>query len=539
MMFLFFVISFSIYSDLLSVRNYKSFTSRLSWESKYGVYVNSSVESNYDKLLSRGTNSTFLQIGYERNLSQDRKFQIATNFGFKLERRGETEVGRRNLLLKAFYETPLFGFLKINPSFGFDFLEYFGTSRTSLDNSGWDGSLTAEVVPVNMRLLFFVENKNLYKESRGSAEINRAFFIQDMELFFKYNLERKFQRYTIQREEALHNTHHRFNLVMKKNFSTFTRVEVTYSGDFNNLDYGRKNIKTNSKNNYSFDFRMFTKLSFLNFAFNFGSGRDVLDYKVIKNDEFVSMNHLSFDIQKTGNLFGGFSMDLSIERYNYPELTISPERDARKLHIESFMGFSFRNYTNVLKFSGTRYDLSYIKSYYSANSKYTYKLYLTDRSFYTRGDLQFFTEFEVFSQFSLFPYDAYRGIFTRYFLNNLGIKKGESNLWQIKFKFQDQGNFVRDVETDEYFYVKRVSIFEINFISNTFLGRYRNIRVFSKNSLTTRYRQPVNSKKSLDLKDLSIGLSFSGESLSVEFSRMFRYKAKDYFTLSASYSKSL
>ncbi len=533
------LLSFSIYTDLLSVRNYKSFTSRISWRSRYGIYINTNIESNFDRLLSKGTNSTFYQVGFEKSLKGDRRFQIATNFGFKLEKRGDVEIGRRNLLVKAFYETPFLGLFRLNPSLGFDFLEYFGTSRTSLDNSGWDGSLTTEILPLNARLIFFVENKNLYSENSGIAEINRAFEIKDLELFLKYNLEKKFQRYTIQREESLNNTHHRFDILIKKNFSTWTRVEASYNGDFNNLDYGKGNIKTNSKNNYSFNFRLFTKISFLNFAFKFETGRDVLDYRVIRNDEFVKLNRLSFDIQKTGNLFGGASMDVSIERYNYPELTISPERDSRKIHVESFVGFNLKNYTNVLKFSGTRYDLSYIKSYYSANSKYTYKLYLTDRSFYTRGDFQFFTEFELFSQFSMFPYDAYRGIYTRYFLNNIGLKKGESNLWQVKFKFQDQGSFIRDVETEEYFYVKRVTIFEINFTSSTFVGEYRGLNIFSKNSLTTRYRRPVNSRKTLEIKDLGLGIAVKGESISVELSRIFRYRAKDYFTLSASYSRSL
>ncbi|GEM_PF-7108782 len=539
MIFIALLLSFNIYTDLLSVRNYKSYTSRISWRSRYGIYINTSMESNFDRLLSKGINSTLYQVGYEKSFGGDRRLQITTGFGFKLEKRGNTEIGRRNLLVRAIYEAPVLGLLRINPSIGFDFLEYFGTGKTSLDNSGPGGSFSAEILPLNARLLFFFEDKNLYMEKKGEAEINRVFDFKSAKLFLKYDLERRYQRYTIQREESLRNTHHGFNILLKKRFSTWTRLEASYNGDFNNLDYGRGNIKTNSRNRYSFDFRFFTKFSFLNLAFEFQTGGDILDYRVIKNDEFVKSNRLSLDIQKTGNLFGGLSMDVSIDRYNYPELFISPQRDSRNIHLESFIGFNLKDYTNVLKFSGTRHDLSYIKSFYSANSKYTYRLYLTDRSFYTRGTSRFFTEFELFSQFSLFPYDPYRGIYTRYFLNSIGLKRGESNLWQVAFKFQDQGSFVKDIETGDYFYVKRVSIFEVNFVSTASVGEWRGVGIFSKNTLTVRYKKPVNSEKMLEIKDLGMGIAFQGESLNVELSRVFRFRGKDYFTLSASYSRSL
>ena len=534
------ILGFNIYTDILSVRNYKNYSTRVSWELKTGMYFNANIENSYDRLLARSKNSMTYQVGYKRQGNEGRVFQFTTGFDLKLERRGKSYLGKRNLMLRGFYSTPLGDFLKLNPSAGLDFLEYFGTSRNPLDNSGWSASLVADVVPANLRLTFGNESKNLYKELRGNAVFNKNFSYRQFDVFLKYNLERRHQRYVIQQEQVLKNTTQSIDILVKRSFFYNSRVEMDYSGDFDFLDYGKDNFKTNHRKNYSVNFRFFSQVRSLNFLLNFETGKDLLDYKVIRNDEDAGFNRLALNVQRVGNLFGGWSFDAFIERYNYPLLKISPMRDSRKLHQELYIGYNFRNvYTNVLKFTVSRYDLSYIKSYYSANSKYTYKLLLQDQSYFTRGNLQFFTIFELFSQFSIFPYDAFKGIYTRYFLNNLGLKKGESNLWQLKFKFQDQGSFIRDVESGEYFYVKRLSVFEALFLSHTYLVEFRGAQVFSKNSILVRYRKPVNSPKELELKDLGIGIAVRSESLSLELTRMIRFGAKDYFTFEASYSRSL
>ncbi len=537
---IFILLSFNIYTDILSVRNYKDYSSRISWNISKRLYFNSNIESSYDRLLSREKNSMMYQIGYQKLLSGGREFQFTTNFNLRLEKRNNSYLGKRDLFLKVYYETPFTRFMRINPTAGVDFLEYFGTSRESMDNSGWSAAVVTHFIPINLDFSIGNESRNLYKDLRGAVAYNRSFSLRNTEIFMKYNGTKSIQKYRIQQEEKLNSTDHLFDVLFRKNLFYNTQVEMGYHGSIKFNDYGSSSIKTRNEYESSLSFRTFTQFSNFNFLLNFETGSGNIDYRLINNDEDERFNRLSLAFQKTGRYFGGISIDASIERYDYPDQRISPARDSRKLHAEVFSGLNSGNYyTNVIKFSISRYDLSYIKSYYSASSKYTYKIYLTDQSYYTRGDLQFFSIFELFAQFSIFPYDAYKGIFTRYFLNNFGLKKGETNLWQLRIKFQDQGGFIKDVEKNEYYYVKRVSILELFFLSNTNLGEWRRIRIFARNTLNVRFRKPVNTGTELEIKELGLGIELKSSLFSFELTRYVRFNGKDYFTLQASYSQSL
>lgn len=534
------LVSFSIYTDILSVRNYKDYSSRISWNISKGLYFNSSIESSYDRLLSREKNSMMYQLGYQKLMSGGREFQFTTSFNLKLERRTNSYLGKRDLFLKVYYEVPFSHFIRINPTAGVDFLEYFGTSRESMDNSGWNAGLITHFIPFNLDISIGNESRNIYKDLRGAVTYNRSFKYRNADIFLKYNGTKSIQKYKIQQEERLNSTNHRIDILIRRNLFFNTQVEADYRGSIEFNDYGSSSIKTRNERESALSLRTFTRFRSFNVLFNFETGNGALDYRLINNDENEKFNRLSFAFQKTGRLFGGLSFDASIERYDYPEQRISPARDSRKLHAEMFSGLNLGSYyTNVLKLSMSRYDLSYIKSYYSASSKYTFKIYLTDQSYYTRGKLQFFSVFELFAQFSVFPYDAYKGIYTRYFLNDFGLKKGESNMWQLRIKFQDQGGFIRDIEKNEYYYAKRVSILELFFLSNTYLGELRRVRMFSKNTLNVRFRKPVNSRNELEIKELGLGIELKSSLFSFELTRYVRFNGKDYFTLQASYSQSL
>jgi len=534
------LLSFSIYTDILSVRNYKDYSSRISWNISKGLYFNSSIESSYDRLLSREKNSMMYQLGYQKLMSGGREFQFTTSFNLKLERRPNSYLGKRNLFLKVYYDAPFTKFMRINPTAGVDFLEYFGTSREPMDNSGWNVGLITHFVPLNLDISIGNESRSLYKDLRGAITYNRSFTYRKADIFLKYNGTKSIENYKIRQEEKLNSTNHRIDILLRRNLFFNTQIEAGYRWSIKFNDYGSSSIKTRNERESSLSFRTFTQLRMINVLINLETGKGGLDYRLINNDENEKFNRLSFAIQKTGRLFGGLSINASIERYDYPEQRISPSRDSRKLHAEIFSGLNLGSYfTNSLKLSMSRYDLSYIKSYYSASSKYTYKIYLTDQSYYTRGNLQFFSIFELFAQFSVFPYDAYKGIYTRYFLNDFGLKKGESNLWQLRLKFQDQGGFIWDIEENEYYYVKRVSILELYFLSNTYLGEFRRVRIFSKNTLNVRFRKPVNSRNELEIKELGLGIELKSSSFSLELTRCVRFNGKDYFTLQSSYSHSL